>query len=484
MAGSYKVVFKEKYDPGHENSLTWEQGSPLCMRAVQVSRNTETAETYLQAKALNIADKAVGEVHARATIQYQDGLSETLDLDDLDADVGVGSEYTFRPISLSQPDVLRADVQIVKATLGDGTAWETAGGPSPVVLGDSIDLSPSYQSTRDSCLEKCGCRDVKSAIHKVVERDGYWVCSCGQVNLAEACANCKIDRREAKQCESIEFLGRVASLKEEEEAKAALEKQQVKNRAKRIGIVVGVVLGVLVAASLIVPQVVRLLGVGGVYVPVKYSYVDSDGKEHLTEYEIDENGNKLKTKEIKPEQSTYTYKVDSYGTVTECTGGKYPYKRRVDSVDTHGQPTKITSTDSDGAVDTYEIEWYGEGHVKQVIYRSPSIEYTRTIKYNEQGEETKSESTFANTRYKYVSADHFTTDYKYEYDSDGKVSSCEMKDEDGKTTTQKFEYDEHGNVKRITEGDRVVAEYEYAYVASPSPYVKMCGNLLFKGNPF
>lgn len=211
------------------------------------------------------------------------------------------------------------------------------------------------------------------------------------------------------------------------------------------------------------------------YVVSKKSYVNYDGKDSVVEYEISEQGNVLKANYIKPEAETYSYKYDDYGNVVECCGGKYPYKRSIDAVDDYGQPTKITQTDSGGDKSTDEITWYGEGHVKSVTSKDPSIGYTDTTYFNESGEITHRASVFDDTDIG-LGISRYYNDYTYEHDKDGKVVSRTDKDEDGKITTTQYEYDGNGNVIRAIENGKTVAEYEYVYVENASPSVVMENN--------
>ena len=485
MAAKYKVIFREESGADSASQIKWEPGSPLSLSAVQISRNTETSESFLQVKALNIADRMVSEVHAEATVQYPDGSSETLTLDDLDADVKAGTAYTFDAVSLSRGDATRADVRMVKVKLADGETWETTTEPSPVVPGDTVDLPESYASARLAYLADAGCSDVASATHKIDDHGDYWVCTCGQVNLASKCAKCQLSKQDALNSEQIEFLDSVIERKKEAAAEAEKDKRQKRGRIKRIGIIAGVIVAAIVAAFAITSQIPQCNGTltsgsgSGAYVVVKHSYVDSEGKDALVEYDVGEHGNTLKSNQIKPSASSCSYKFDDYGNIVECTvewtGGKYSYRRSIDSVDSHGQPTRITKTDSGGYKETYEIIWYGEGHVKQVTSKTPSIGCTSVSKYNKQGELTRIDATFDNSDIG-MATSRYHTDYTYEHDSSGKVVSRTGKDEDGKTTTTKYEYDSNGNVIRTTENGKVTGEYEYVHVADASPFVIMESN--------
>ena len=475
MAAKYKVIFREESGADSANQIRWEPGSPLSLSAVQISRNTETSESYLQVKALNIADRMVSEVHAEAVVQYPDGSSETLTLDDLDADVKTGTAYTFDAVSLSRGDATRADVRMVKVKLADGETWETTAEPSPVAPGDTVDLPESYASARLAYLADAGCSDVASATHKIDDHGDYWVCTCGQVNLASKCAKCQLSKQDALNSEKTDFLDSVIAQKKEVAEKVEREKRQQKNKIKRIGIIIGAVVVAIIAALAIASQIHTLTsGSGkGAYVMVKDSYVGNEGKDTVFEYELGEHGNAIKVNHTKPDKDySYSYKYDDFGNQIECSSPDFSWKKTIDAVDSYGQPTKITQRIDGGSTYNYEIEWYGEGHAKKVTKRNES-EYADLLTiwhYNESGELTKSESTSKFSGYGASTSRSWTT-YTYEHDSNGRVVSRTGVDEDGKTTKYECEYDSNGNIAKIYENGKRDNEREYVYVDNVSPAI-------------
>lgn len=478
MAAKYKVIFREEGSADSASQIKWEPGSPLSLSAVQISRNTETSESFLQVKALNIADKMVNEVHAEAVVQYPDGSSETLTLDDLDADVKAGTAYTFDAVSLSRGDAARADVRMVKAKLADGETWETTSEPSPVVPGDTVDLPESYASARLAYLADAGCSDVASATHKIDDHGDYWVCTCGQANLASKCAKCQLSKQDALSSEKTDFLDSVIAQKKEAAEKIEREKRQQKNKIKRIGIIIGAVVVAIIASLAIASQIPQCNGTltgssgKGAYVMVKDSYVDYDGKDTVVEYELGEHGNAIKVNYVKPDKDSYSYKYDDFGNRIECSSPGFSWKKTIDAVDSYGQPTKITQRIDGGSTYNYEIEWYGEGHAKKVTQRYKS-EYSDDLTieyYNESGELTKSESTFKTSGYGASTNRHSTT-YTYGHDSNGRAVSRTGKDEDGKTTKYEYEYDSNGNIVKIYKNGKLNNEREYVYVDNVSPAI-------------
>ncbi len=55
-------------------------GCPLLVNAVQVSRNTDTGQCYLQLKLSNISGATVDSFKLQADVSYVDGASETVEL--------------------------------------------------------------------------------------------------------------------------------------------------------------------------------------------------------------------------------------------------------------------------------------------------------------------------------------------------------------------------------------------------------------------
>lgn len=76
---NFKVVFRSD-NQGADTSPGWEPGCPLLVNAVQVSRNTDTGQCYLQLKLSNISGATVDSFKLQADVSYVDGASETVEL--------------------------------------------------------------------------------------------------------------------------------------------------------------------------------------------------------------------------------------------------------------------------------------------------------------------------------------------------------------------------------------------------------------------
>lgn len=69
---NFKVVFRSD-NQGADTSPGWEPGCPLLVNAVQVSRNTDTGQCYLQLKLSNISGATVDSFKLQADVSYVDG---------------------------------------------------------------------------------------------------------------------------------------------------------------------------------------------------------------------------------------------------------------------------------------------------------------------------------------------------------------------------------------------------------------------------
>ena len=87
---NYKIIFKDEKCP-------WEAGCPVLITAVQVSRNTETSEAYLQVKVKNVSNQDVESIYATLDVKFSDETSETVSIESLDADVSTIQELALKP---------------------------------------------------------------------------------------------------------------------------------------------------------------------------------------------------------------------------------------------------------------------------------------------------------------------------------------------------------------------------------------------------
>ena len=179
----YKVIHRAE---GAE--IPWEPGCPVALTAVQVSRNTETSEAWLQAKARSVSDVEAGSVYADLSLEYANGTAETLAAEFLDADVPAGAEQPLKPRKLPRGDVQSCSLTVKRVEGPNGT-WESTGEASPLPSPEKLSLSPRAFSQRARAI---GANAGDSVLHgKVQDHDGWWACACGQVNVQRgSCCSC------------------------------------------------------------------------------------------------------------------------------------------------------------------------------------------------------------------------------------------------------------------------------------------------------
>ena len=285
----YKIIHRAE---GAE--IPWEPGCPVALTAVQVSRNTETSEAWLQAKARNVSDVEAGSVYADLSLEYADGTGETIPAEFLDADVPAGAERPLKPRRLPRGDVQSCSLT-VRRVEGPNCTWESTGEASPLPSPEKLSLSPRALSQRARAI---GANAGDSVLHgKVQDHDVWWACACGQVNVRRSsCCSCgnpkellmanedeaallaDADEREEetfaeavelKERGTIESLGKAAnklrSIGDHEgaaellaqcEGKLSELRGARKKRRKRIAAIVSAVAAVSIIAAVVVTQVI------------------------------------------------------------------------------------------------------------------------------------------------------------------------------------------------------------------------------------
>ncbi len=179
----YKVVYRAS-----DAEIPWEPGCPVALTAVQVSRNTETSEAWLQAKARNVSAASVASVYADLRVEYADGAAEEMPVEYLDADIDAGAELALKPRRLPRGDVASCALTIKRVDAGDVT-WASAGEPEPMPKRETLTLSPraAEQRARNLGTDKAS----PAATGKVRDHGDWWVCACGQVNVGrDSCWSC------------------------------------------------------------------------------------------------------------------------------------------------------------------------------------------------------------------------------------------------------------------------------------------------------
>lgn len=236
MSG-FKVVYR--IDPTDDTpEITWEEGCPLLLDALQIARNTDTGEAYVQTRFLNISGEKINSFKVTITVVYGDGSEENLCLNPLDADIFSGMTYSARPVVLSAGDAIAARVK-VEIVCRDSGQWVSHLPLSKVRKPCALSLSSAALEERVRELRELGCKDSrKASLYSIERNDGWTLCPCGQVNVGtKHCVSCGLDLSTySSALEDLKTLSQKgADRKEREEAeRQKRDEKQAETKKKAI----------------------------------------------------------------------------------------------------------------------------------------------------------------------------------------------------------------------------------------------------------
>ena len=248
MSG-FKVVYR--IDPTDDTpEITWEEGCPLLLDALQIARNTDTGEAYVQTRFLNISGEKINSFKLTITVVYGDGSEENLCLNPLDADIFSGMTYSARPVVLSAGDAIAARVK-VEIVCRDSGQWVSHLPLSKVRKPCALSLSSTALEERVDELRELGCKDSrKASLYSIERNDGWTLCPCGQVNVGtKYCVSCGLDLSTySSALEDLKTLSQKgADRKEREEAeRQKRDEKQAETKKKAIRFSVPMLLIVLI----------------------------------------------------------------------------------------------------------------------------------------------------------------------------------------------------------------------------------------------
>lgn len=240
--GTYKVIFRSDIHKSNPTfPITWERGCPLLVEAIQVSRETEAGDAYLQVRVNNLTTETVDSFSARFTLHFLDGESSVTKINPLDADIAPAGSYEVSPIYLSRGDILGVEGCIESAN-GCQIQWTSSNAPAELPTQTNLELSEAAKRERLLQLSNRGCRSPEYVVNHPVEQHETWIhCACGQLNVdSTSCIACGLTFEDSAAIEDENALLALAEKREEAAAQEREEKlarkEEVKIKARRIGI--------------------------------------------------------------------------------------------------------------------------------------------------------------------------------------------------------------------------------------------------------
>ena len=256
--GEFKVIFRRDLESNDDLKPTWEPGCPLQFNAIQVSRNTESGEAFLQGKISNVSAAKTQSFKATVKVKYKDGSEETIEFAPLDADIAPRALYTLKPAKLRQGDAIAASGKIEVVDTEKGT-WQTTGQALPIPTPEKLGL---YDTAVKERYEQvfAGCRGryknlLEAAANAVREEDGWWLCPCGQVNVGrEACAKCGVELEKLKESEKLDNkdLMQAAAQREINEQEEQARKERKRKKMTKLAIKIGAIVAIVIVAIVLV----------------------------------------------------------------------------------------------------------------------------------------------------------------------------------------------------------------------------------------
>ena len=281
---NFKIVFRD-------DEPMWQPGCPLLIEAVQISRNIDSAQCYLQIKCKNISDKVIRVVSLQVSIIGKDSADETLVLDYFDSDIQVGDAFTPRAKKIETVEPQSVSICVTRVD-------DTKNYPKLEKRMEAVPLCLSKKALGERNAQGIEC-SVKTGGLKFRHREfgSWWLCSCGSANVGRTrCHSCSAplsklsswedegklelaaDERRYKMAsealssesygsiqDAIEMFEQLGSYKDsqskavEAKAKASDLSQKKGKRKKTIAIAVGVVAAliaiVLLSVFVIIPNV-------------------------------------------------------------------------------------------------------------------------------------------------------------------------------------------------------------------------------------
>lgn len=261
----YKVAFRSDKKTEGAHALTWEPGCPLEIEAIQVSRDTGTGTAFLQGKLRNISNQVALSFKATVTVEYEDGNTEDVEYNPLDADIAVGASYLLDAKKLNRGNVMNVSGKVESVKLADG-AWMSSVEPKTVPKPSPIGLSDEAVAERYAEVWVSGknpafsVHEAKAAAANHLEKhEGWWLCPCGQVNVGrDKCVTCgaSLEALENPDAEDDEALAKAAKERAEKEAKDRAEKQAASKKRNRMFLKAGIALAVVTVVIVILLNLV------------------------------------------------------------------------------------------------------------------------------------------------------------------------------------------------------------------------------------
>lgn len=245
MSGRFKKIFN------FEKNL-WCKSSPVLIKNGALLEDTQLNKVLIQLKFLNLSSNIVSQMLIK--INYKNTLNDTsgsFDFSYLDLNAKKGDSFGDRiPVIIPDKDAREFSFIITKIIFADNSIWTNENIFVPI---------PKEDTSLDSLgnLGEQYKRDLAPyAKGKIVIKNDYWYCSCGEFNISteENCHHCGMNREmqlsatdENLLREHLDSYEKEMAEKKESELK---KKEQLKKRKKILFTVAIIILAFVASVNL------------------------------------------------------------------------------------------------------------------------------------------------------------------------------------------------------------------------------------------
>ena len=465
---NFKVIFRSD-NRSADVSPGWEPGCPLLVNAVQVSRNTDTGQCYLQLKLSNISGATVNSFKLQADVSYADGVSETVELNPLDADIQPAKTYRPEPLELTGSEIASVSVRVLEVSQPSGP-WHTRQAPEPIPAGSSLALEQFAAIERKRTLIDLG-KSSDDYDRAIAEGDTWWVCPCGMPNVErDTCCACGITRDTLRQLEDEAYLHVKSAERKEAEQRKGRKRKGAAAVFSIIALTIIVVSVFLFNQFVIQPQAATD-ALPACFVPSQQTLYDEDGAAVATQtYSLNEYGSMemVKTQGVVFSAIEYTAPISCNEngfplSIEDNKGSKVELS--VNKTNEKGLPLKASASSSSNGDSNYSFEYYPNGTLKTVIWEKDGNSSITT--YDENGFPKEATATGE-------SDGSTTTSYSYSGSDPKMPERCSVHTENaaGDSLDQEwsFEYSGNGTISKIFVDGVIQREYSYTNVEHTVPW--------------
>ena len=179
---------------------------------VQVARNVDTSEAYLQIKIENLSADILNSISGIAHIDYIDGSTDDVPFSELDFDLPQREQGALKATALPRGDVESAFIKLLQIDSQQGK-WHSTGEPAEAPEREPLLLSDKAMTERGRQLNELHA-DSRIAGGKAQFHEGWWVCACGGINVGrETCHTCKCHKNLLSDLQDEESLCKSADIR-------------------------------------------------------------------------------------------------------------------------------------------------------------------------------------------------------------------------------------------------------------------------------